>query len=299
MAYTVVGLGEILWDLFGEEKHLGGAPANFAYHVHALGDRGIPVSRIGADTLGRELLDRLARLGVPTEFIQIDPSHPTGTVVIRLDDVGQPDFTVTPDVAWDYLELTDELEELAEQADAICFGTLAQRSPTTRRTVRQLIGAERRALIVCDLNLRSELIDLGPDDPAGGDMVAHSLGLADVLKLNEEEFDTLAGALRRQERGEPLARWLMGEFDLHLVCVTRGARGCVLYGPDGRTEEPGIEVDVADTVGAGDAFTAALVHGLLAGRPMAEVAAFANRLGAYVASRPGATPPVDRSRLPR
>ncbi|MFO7900455.1 MAG: carbohydrate kinase [Planctomycetota bacterium] len=299
MAHQVIGLGEILWDIFGEERHLGGAPANFAYHVHALGDRGIPVSRVGADELGRELLDRLGRLGVPTEFIQVDPHHPTGTVVIRLDDAGQPDFNITPDVAWDYLELTDGLERLAERADAICFGTLAQRSPISRRTVRRLLGAAGRALIVCDLNLRSELIDLGPDDAAGIDTVAGSMGLADVLKLNEQELATLAGAFRRQEGGEALARWLIEKFHLRLVCLTRGAGGCVLYGPEGRTEEPGIEVDVADTVGAGDAFTAALVHGLLAGRPMAEVAAFANRVGAYVASRPGATPPLDRSRLPR
>jgi fructokinase len=289
----VVGIGELLWDILGGEKHLGGAPANFAYHARVLGDEGIPVSRVGTDALGDELLDQLAEWGVPSEYVQRDPDRPTGTVQIELDAEGQPEFLVTPHVAWDRLRPTRTLLALAGRADAVCYGTLAQRFPVSRRTIRTFLAAARQALRVCDLNLRADFLDLAADDAPAIELVSDSLRRAGVLKLNEDEFRTLRVALNREEAGAALAAWLRREFRLRLVCVTRGARGCVLYSARRRIADPGVGVPVADTVGSGDAFTAAMVHGLLRRRGLADVAAHANRVGAYVASQPGATPPAE------
>jgi len=289
---TVAGIGEILWDVFGAEKHLGGAPANFACHANALGDCGVTVSRVGRDQLGAEILDSLARLGAVTDYIQIDRRLPTGTVLIQVDAAGQPDFTITPNVAWDNIRATERLLRLAGRVDAVCFGTLAQRSPTSRRTVRKFVAAAKKALVVCDLNLRGELMSLTSHDVDGVGLVADSIRMADVLKLNDDELRVLRSALGRPEDRHSFATWLIREFKLRMVCVTKGARGCVLYTARKRVVSRGIRVRVADTVGAGDAFTAAMVNRLLRRRPLREVAAFANRVGAYVASRPGATPPI-------
>jgi len=289
----IVGLGEILWDLFGREKHLGGATANFAYHANALGDRGVIVSRIGSDKLGDEIREALGALRTPAEHIQTDRRLPTGTVRVRLDRAGQPTFTIATGVAWDNLRLNDKLLGLVRRADAICYGTLAQRCAVSRRTIRGCVAAATRALSVCDLNLRAGFLSLEPEDTGRMEIVTESLRMADVLKLNDDELAVLRSALGRPERGDPLARWLIREFQLHAVCVTRGARGCVLRTARKRVAAPGIRVRVADTVGSGDAFTAAMVNRMLRRRPLEEVAAFANRVGAYVASRPGGTPPLD------
>ncbi len=294
----VVGIGEILWDCFGTERHLGGAPANFACHIHALGDRAAPVSRVGDDEPGRELIAAVARLGIPTDYLQRDTAHPTGQVVIEFDPSGEPEFNIAENAAWDFIDMTEELKQLAADADAVCFGTLAQRAPTSRRAIRQFLAAARAALVVCDLNLRGPLIDLRSEDEEALDIVRKSLKAADILKLNQDEFAKLARALRTPRADDTFADRLLDEFELRLVCVTRGSRGCLLHGSGSRVREAGIEVEVADPVGAGDAFTAALVHRLLRERPLAEVARFANRVGAYVASQPGATPPIDRGRLP-
>lgn len=290
----VVGLGEILWDILGADKHLGGAPANFACHVAALGDHGVSVSRIGRDQLGDELLASLKALGLPTEHIQTDEKRPTGTVIIDVDKAGQPRFNIVPNAAYENLRATKTLMTLAARADAVCYGTLCQRSPVTRATVRKFLGAARKALIVCDLNLRAEFLDMGPGDAELMSIAAGSIAAANVLKLNDGEVRILRGALGRPERGDVFLRWLLREFGLKMVCVTLGAKGCVLRTPRTRVTSPGVEVKVADTVGSGDAFTAAMVHHLLRRRPLQETADFANRIGAFVASRPGATPALPK-----
>jgi len=290
---TVVGIGEILWDVFADGKHLGGATANFACHAQALGDRGCNVSRIGDDPLGREILERLGRLGLTTRYIQIDRRLPTGTVVVQVDRFGQPDFTIIPDVAWDNIRPNPPLLRLARRAHAVCYGSLAQRGPVSGRTIRQVLLAARSALHVCDLNLRGRFLDLDASDGYRMAVVARSIGMAEVLKLNDDELATVRRAFNRTEEGDALLLWLIREFGLWLVCVTRGAKGCVLRTARKRTESPGVRVKVVDTVGSGDAFTAALVHHLLRGRSFQEVADFANRVGAFVASRPGATPALE------
>jgi len=290
---TVVGLGEILWDIIGRQKHLGGAPANFAYHAAALGDRGVVVSRVGNDRRGREILDTLRALGTPTEYVQVDRRLPTGTVRVKLDREGQPAFTITPKVAWDNIRTTDALMRLARRADAVCYGSLAQRCAGSRNAIRRFLAAAKSAVHVCDINLRAEFASVGPDDAGPLDIIAGSIAAADVLKLNNDELWMLCEAFGRVRDDDPFTCWLLREFKLRMVCVTMGARGCVLRTARRRVVSPGLKVNVVDTVGSGDAFTAALVNRLLRKRPLNEVADFANRIGAFVASTPGATPRME------
>src|ERR1700683_3979810 len=153
--FTIVGLGELLWDIFEKGKQLGGAPANFAYITSLLGDRGIPASRLGEDALGAEAIRRLDELALPTEFIQKDEAHPTGTVKVEVDGTGQPRFEISESVAWDFLDWTPQWQKLAQQADAVCFGSLAQRSEQSRSTIRKFVLASQpNSVRVFDVNLR-------------------------------------------------------------------------------------------------------------------------------------------------
>jgi fructokinase len=283
--FIVVGLGQILWDLLPGGKKLGGAPANFAFHAAALGDRGTVASRVGDDPPGREILDRLRELGKVHSALQVDPLHPTGTVEVRLDGRGQPSYTITPDVAWDYLEWDEPLEMLARQTDAVCFGTLAQRSPRSRGTILRFLDATRpQALRIFDINLRQSYYDR--------ESVDRSLRASRVLKLNHEELPAVLRLLGLPVPADPRAgcRRIRREHDLDLVCLTRGERGSLLVGENGEAGHPGFPVPVVDTVGSGDAFTAALVHHLLRGSPLPRIAEAANCYGAWVATQAGATP---------
>jgi fructokinase len=286
-SFLIVGLGEILWDLFPEGKKLGGAPANFAYHARVLGDDGVPASRIGTDPLGREILSSLAERGIPAGHVQSDPSHPTGTVQVELDAEGVPTFTVTAESAWDYLEWDEDLEALAGRADAVCFGSLAQRSPRSRETIRAFLAATRsEALRVFDVNLRQSWYT--------AEVLSESLAASSILKLNDAELPVVLRTLGLSapadlERG---CRLLLDEYHLQLVCLTLGERGSLLVGKSEASRQPGVQVTVADTVGSGDAFTAALCHHRLRGASLERIGLAANRYGAWVASRPGAMPRV-------
>jgi fructokinase len=282
--HIVIGLGELLWDLFPTGKQLGGAPANFAYITSLLGDEGIPASRLGHDSLGVEAIRRLAELALTTEFIQQDADHPTGTVKVEVDRTGQPRFEISESVAWDFLQWTPQWQKLAQHADAICFGSLAQRSEQSRFTIgRFLLTSRKSAVRVFDVNLRQAFYTT--------QVLAESMKLATIVKLNHEELPKIMRLLELENRGEEdSARNLLSSHGLKLVCVTRGNNGSLLVSPNERSEHPGFKVKVADTVGAGDAFTAALVHGYLRGTPLAQINETANRVGAWVASQPGATP---------
>jgi len=285
--FLVVGLGEILWDLFPQGKILGGAPANFAYHARALGDQGIPVSRIGTDALGQEIRLRLSELGVPGEQVQTDPARPTGTVQVELDARGAPTFTITPEVAWDYLEWNETLADLAGRTDAVCFGSLAQRSPQSRRSIRSFLSAvPRRALRVFDVNLRQSWYS--------EEVLSESLAASSILKLNESELPVVLRTLGLEEPREPLqgCRLLRERFGLELVCLTLGEQGSLLVAEAGEQRHAGFRVQVVDTVGSGDAFTAALCHHRLRGASLERIGQAANRYGAWVASQAGATPPA-------
>jgi fructokinase len=281
---TTVGLGELLWDMLPSGKQLGGAPANFAYITNLLGDTGIPASRVGRDSLGDEALQRLAQVGLNAASVQRDSIHPTGTVKVEIDNVGQPRFEISEPVAWDFLEWTPAWQRLAKAADAICFGSLAQRSSPSRTTIRRFLHAARpEAVRIFDVNLRQNFYTAR--------VLAKSMKLATIVKLNHEELPRIMHFFELEHRGEEdSARRLLSSHDLKLVCVTRGTAGSLLISLDQCSEHPGFRVKVADTVGAGDAFTAAMVHGYLRGKSLAQINEIANRVGAWVASQSGATP---------
>jgi len=284
--HIVVGLGELLWDLLPAGKQLGGAPANFAYITSLLGDEGIPASRLGEDALGAEAIRRLGELALPTEFIQKDADHPTGTVKVEVDGTGQPRFEISESVAWDFLDWTPQWQKLAQQADAVCYGSLAQRSECSHATIRSfLLASHPSAARVFDVNFRQHFYTT--------QVFAESMKLATIIKLNHEELPRIMRLFELEHRGEEeSARRLLSLYELKLVCVTRGDGGSILVSVDESNQHPGFKVKVADTVGAGDAFTAALVHGYLRGTPLAQVNETANRVGAWVASQSGATPPL-------
>lgn len=283
----IVGVGELLWDMLPDGKALGGAPANFAYQVCALGKQGVPLSRVGEDRLGDEIVSNLEDIGVMAGYLQRDSEHATGTVDVQIDAAGVPDFHIVEDVAWDYLEPDDRWEGLVEMAEAICFGTLAQRSVGGRRTIQQLLGAAPRVLKVYDVNIRQSYYSR--------EVISASLAAADIVKLNEAEVGVLMGELRPQGAGAEASflRRLMSDFEIDMVCVTLGAQGCRIMTRDCLVERPVPAVEVVDTVGSGDAFTAALVVKYLAGAGVEAIAEAANLLGSYVASRRGATPVLD------
>jgi len=282
-----VGLGELLWDVFPKGKELGGAPANFAYMTSLLGDHGVVASRVGSDALGRTAGRRLQRIGLRSQYLQIDTTHPTGTVKVQVDPAGQPTFEIAESVAWDFFEWTPEWEKLASTADAVCFGSLAQRSSQSRATIRAFLKEVRRGTTrVFDVNLRQSFYS--------ADTLAESMKLTDIVKLNQEELPIVVKLLGHAfQDDERAARWLRDTYSLQLVCVTRGAKGSLLVNGSEISRHPGCRVVVADTVGSGDAFTAALVYHYLRRASLATLNEAANRMGAWVASQTGATPPRD------
>ncbi len=285
--FTVVGLGEMLWDMLPAGKQLGGAPANFAYMTGLLGDQALVASRIGKDRLGNAAARRLSRLGLPTTYLQVDAARPTGTVNVSVDAHGQPQFEILEKVAWDYFEWTPQWQQLAEAADAVCFGSLAQRSAQSRVTILAFLEAVRPGTLrIFDVNLRQAFFSK--------DILAESMARADLVKLNEEELPRVAELLGATVTEQlAAARWILKKYKLKLVCVTRGGNGSLLVTPEGADAHPGFPVTVADTVGSGDAFTAALVHKFLRKASLKAMNAEANRLGSWVASQVGATPPAD------
>src|SRR6266849_4385860 len=282
--YKIVGLGEILWDMLPDGKQLGGAPANFAYISALLGDEGVVASRVGRDSLGNGAVAQLAALGVTTGFVQSDTVHPTGTVQVEVDHAGQPKFEIAEGVAWDFLEWTPDWQKLAAQADAICFGSLAQRAATSRATIRKFLGATQKGAVrVFDVNLRQAFFSQ--------EVLVESMKVADIVKLNHEELPRIMQLFGLQHRDEiASADSLMELHHLKLICVTRGCRGSLLISQQGLNEHPGYRIRVADAIGAGDAFTAGLVHEYLRGSSLPEMNETANRVGAWVASRVGAMP---------
>jgi fructokinase len=290
--FTVVGLGELLWDLFPQGKQLGGAPANFAYISSLLGDHGVVASRIGTDPLGEEAKRRFQHFRLPTDFLQSDSSHPTGTVKVLVDSLGQPQYEITENVAWDFLEMTSEWRALAAQASAISFGSLAQRSAPSRRTILDfLTAAGPKAIRVFDVNLRESFYS--------PEILADSSRRANLIKLNQEELPKvteLLGAPESVARGGDMksgAQWLFEATGAQLICVTRGGGGSLLVSPEASHAHQGFSVQIKDTVGAGDAFAAALVHHFLRGAPLSAMNEAANRMGAWVASCRGAMPDPD------
>lgn len=285
-APLIVGIGELLWDILPSGKQLGGAPANFAYIAGLLGNRAAVVSRVGMDALGFEACDRCRDLGTDISHIQSDPDHPTGTAQISIDTTpAQHSFEIIENVAWDYLTWNPDLEELAAKANAVCFGSLAQRHDPSRSTIQQFLRATRESCLrIFDVNLRQSFFN-----PT---ILKTGFALSTVTKLNDAELPVVMAAVGLpccDDHAQDCAV-LLEHFGLELVCLTRGSKGGLLVTRDRKSEHYGFPVKVADTVGAGDAFTAALADQLLRGATLDQVNEFANRVASWVASQPGATP---------
>lgn len=278
----IVGLGEILWDLLPQGKLLGGAPFNFTFHCHQLGHPAEMVSRVGEDELGREILAQVRARGLDDTYVQRDPVHPTGTVPVSVDAQGQPTFTITPDVAFDYLAWNDTLANLLRSARAVCFGTLIQRHDVARETVQRALGEARQAVVVYDVNLRQKFYSR--------DVIETSLRASRWVKLNDGELVVLAGLLDLPAEPRAGLATLRSRYDVELVCMTRGADGCLVQTAEEEIDLPGIPVKVVDTIGAGDSFTAGLLVRVLEGKSLRAATNFANRLAARVAGCAGGTP---------
>ena len=276
---TVIGLGELLWDEFPDGRRPGGAPANVAYHCTMLGLDGRVASRVGRDESGDRLVQTIREHGLDVSLIQTDQDLPTGRVTVELED-GEPTYTIHP-AAWDNIEPAPELVSACGGAAAICFGTLAQRGDDSRKAIQACVEAAA-PLKVYDVNLRQSFYSR--------ETIEQSLAAADVVKLNRDESAVLAKLLQLPG-DDDFAAEVRNRYRVELLCLTHGADGCELIA-DERVFAKSEPVEVADAVGAGDAFTAALTYATLSGWPLANRANFANAIGGLVASQRGAMPAI-------
>ena len=284
----IVSVGEILWDVIGDNEYLGGAPLNFAAHAQKLGHEVHPLSGVGADTRGRKALDLLKARGMSTEFVQIVKDKPTGTAEVELDMEGKPSFRIVRSVAYDFVDLSDaELKRIARlQPDWIYLGTLYHMSPHSLASTKKLLQAVPKTKRFYDVNLREGHWSLAT--------IEELSALATVTKLSDSEAESLDASVDASEGPgqsiEDFCRRWCSRFGCSTMCVTFGERGCAIFRGGRFSQTPGFRVTVADTVGAGDAFSAAFVHGLSQGWPARRIAECANAVGAVVASKSGAIP---------
>jgi fructokinase len=284
---TVLCFGEVLWDAFGDVKKAGGAPMNVAWHLM---QQGIPVymaSRVGMDTSGDELIGFLKESDLYSTLIQQDEQLPTCEVTVQLDEHQHARYVIPEPVAWDNIQPEDELIDKAKEVDAIVFGTLASRGATTRNTLFTLMDENTGPLRIFDVNLRAPHYS--------EDTIGTMAAKADVIKMNEEEADLLIGSSNGNLRDKIIE--FQKKFHSKTICVTRGGNGAILWHDDEFYEHPGFKVQVADTVGAGDAFLATLIAGLLEERPPQQILNKACAIGAFVASHRGANPVYDADRI--
>lgn len=281
----VVGIGELLWDVFPNGKKLGGAPLNFSYHCGQLGARAFPVSAVGADPEGEEIRQILASKNLVDLHVQSDPAHPTGRVNVTLQD-GKPSYEILRDVAWDFIRFDSKLRDLALCADAVCFGSLAQRGAVSRASIHEFLDVMRPdAMRIFDVNLRQDFYSK--------EIIEASLQNANILKLSDEELPVLAEMFALVGEVSVQLQGLREMFDLRLVAYTRGGEGSLLIAADEVSDHSGLPTKVVDTVGAGDSFTATLCMGLLHRLPLGEINHRANQVAAFVCSQAGATPPLN------
>lgn len=280
----IVGLGEALWDVLPEGKKIGGAPANFAYHVSQFGLKSLAVSAIGKDKLGEELLANFDDNGLNYHIPAVD--YPTGTVQVEIDQAGIPQYSIKENVAWDNIPFTPELEEIARNTRAVCFGSLAQRSVVSRTTILNFLDAmpkDEDTLKVFDINLRQGFYNK--------EIICESLRRCNILKINDEELVTVS-----RLKGYPGIDlqdkcWiLLGKYNLKMLILTCGVNGSYVFTPGKVSFQPTPSVEVADTVGAGDSFTAAFISSILKGKTVEEAHHRAVETSAYVCTQAGAMP---------
>lgn len=275
-------MGEALWDCLPEGRKLGGAPANFAYHVGQFGWKTVVVSAIGNDALGDEILDRLADVNLEHKIVRVP--YPTGTVQVTLSGEGIPAYEICENVAWDNIPWSDELEELAKRTKAVCFGSLAQRSAVSRNTILRFLGTmDADTERIYDINLRQSFYSL--------EVIEESLKRATILKLNDEEIEVVKALLQITGEPQDVCRQLIAKYEsLRMVIVTCGAIGSYVFTADETSWVDTPKVEVADTVGAGDSFTATFCANILKGKPIKEAHKLAVQVSAFVCTQNGAMP---------
>lgn len=280
----VVGMGEALWDVLPEGKKIGGAPANFAYHVSQFGLPSQVVSAVGNDPLGREIVENFTSKGL-NHLIEEVP-YPTGTVQVEIDPAGVPQYDIKENVAWDNIPYTARLEALAGQTRAVCFGSLAQRNVVSRNTINRFLDAMPQtadSLVVFDVNLRQGFYTK--------EILCNSMKRCNILKINDEELVTVSRMFGYPGIDLQDKCWiLLGKYNLRMLILTCGINGSYVFTPGNVSFQPTPKVEVADTVGAGDSFTAAFIASLLKGKSVAEAHALAVRTSAFVCTRKGAMP---------
>jgi fructokinase len=291
-APKIAGVGELLWDLLPGGARLGGTISNFALLCARLGNRAVLVSSVGEDEYGRTAISMLLQPNLDLQQLQVSAAHPTGTVEVTFSADNQPSYIINPGVAWDFIELTPGLLEATRDVDAICFGTLAQRHEVSRSTIRGLVeGTAPECVRVCDINIRMPYCT--------AEVLHWSMAHATIIKVSEEELPLTFSFLRELGlAGQPAsitpdiaARFLLENFpNCRLVATTLGADGCVVTNREGTFRHPGFAIELVDTVGAGDAFTAGMLHAYLRGASLEQMAEIGNLCGSYVAGKPGAMP---------
>lgn len=280
----VVGMGEALWDVLPEGKKIGGAPANFAYHVSQFGLPGYVVSAVGDDALGKEIVENFTSKGLNQLIAEVP--YPTGTVQVEIDQAGIPQYDIKENVAWDNIPYTDSLEALAKRTKAVCFGSLAQRNVVSRDTINRFLDAMPQSddsLVVFDVNLRQGFYNK--------EILCNSMSRCNILKINDEELVTVSRMFGYPGIDLQDKCWiLLGKYNLKMLILTCGINGSYVFTPGNVSFQPTPKVEVADTVGAGDSFTAAFIASILKGRSVQEAHSRAVQTSAYVCTRKGAMP---------
>lgn len=280
----VVGMGEALWDVLPEGKKIGGAPANFAYHVSQFGLPSCVVSAVGDDDLGREIIENFTDKGL--KQLIADVPYPTGTVQVEIDQSGVPQYEIKENVAWDNIPYTERLESLAERTTAVCFGSLAQRNVVSRNTINRFLDVVSRNeenLIVFDVNLRQGFYNK--------EILCNSMKRCNILKINDEELVTVSRMFGYPGIDLQDKCWiLLGKYNLKMLILTCGINGSYVFTPGNVSFQPTPKVEVADTVGAGDSFTAAFISSVLKGKSVSEAHSLAVRTSAFVCTEKGAMP---------
>ncbi|MCD8165262.1 MAG: carbohydrate kinase [Bacteroides sp.] len=281
MKKNIVGLGEILWDIFPEKKILGGAPANFAYHVSQFGFNGSAVSAIGEDLLGKEILTALEEKEL--NYLIETTDYPTGTVQVTLNAAGVPEYEICENVAWDNIPFTARTENLAKNTDTVCFGSLAQRNEVSRDTIRRFIQAmPEKSLKIFDINMRLNYFTR--------EVIHESLQLANMLKMNDDEIIRITELFGWEGSEQEICRKILEAYNLRVLIFTKGTDGSFVMTPDTTSFQSTPKVKVADTVGAGDSFTAAFTAAYLHGEKIEEAHKLATEVAAYICLQHGAMP---------
>lgn len=284
MNNVVVGMGEALWDVLPEGKKIGGAPANFAYHVSQFGLTSCVVSAVGPDALGKEIQENLTSKGLNHLIAEVP--YPTGTVQVEIDQAGVPQYEIKENVAWDNIPYTAQLEALAKRTQAVCFGSLAQRNVVSRETINRFLDSmphTEDSLVVFDVNLRQGFYNK--------EILCNSMRRCNILKINDEELVTVSRMFGYPGIDLQDKCWiLMGKYNLKMLILTCGINGSYVFTPGNVSFQPTPKVEVADTVGAGDSFTAAFIASILKGKSVAEAHSIAVRTSSFVCTKDGAMP---------